>query len=390
MKPDNLPERGEIIARLYEHWQPVPSHETVKLDAACGRVLAADLESKATLPVCRSAGPDGIAVRVSDFENGVPDTKGWKKGIDFCMADTGDDFDDPFDTVIPIEAVSFLDHGGVELRLDKPLERGQGVSLRGSRLEEGELLLEKGAVLTPWNLNLLASGGYGEVPVIVKPKVIYIPTGSELIDPGSLPARGENIESNGLMIQSLLESWGAQVVRYPICKDIQCNLEDMLQKALLEGDIVLINGGSSKGSEDFNTRMIRSRSTYFQHGARSVPGFPVGAGMVEGKPVINLPGPPMAAFSVVHWCAKALVFRGLGIPVPMPKTTEAILQEEMKAPEKLDFYQRLYLKESSQGILAFPMKQERGARCMALCNGLIVLRAGSYYEKGQRILVEWL
>ncbi|MGC4019064.1 MAG: molybdopterin molybdotransferase MoeA [Muricomes sp.] len=390
MNPNTLPGREEVVSLLYKHWSPTPAHELISLESACSRVLAADLESKLTLPVFRSAGPDGIAVRYSDFENGMPDTENWKKGTDFCMADTGDDFDDPFDTVIPIEAVTFLDNGGIEFHLEKSLIQGQGVSLQGSRLKEGEPLLAKGTVLTPWHLNLLACGGYKEVPVVSKPKVIYIPTGSELVYPGTSPSRGENVESNGLMLQSFVESWGAQVIRYPICKDIQSELENILDQALLEGDIILINGGSSKGSEDFNTRLIQRRSTYFQHRARSVPGFPVGAGIVDKKPVISLPGPPMATFSVMHWCVKALVYRGLGIPVPMPKTTVAILQEELEAPEKLDFYQRIYLKEGSDGLLALPMKQKREARRMDACNGLFVLPAGSHYQKGDRILVEWL
>lgn len=391
MNMNELPSRQEVVSELIQRWTPTIGEEIVSLEAAAGRVLKDGLRSKHALPVFRSAGPDGIAVKYTDFEQGMPDLTGWKKGINYCMADTGDDFEDPFDSVIRIEEVTFPEQGGIELSLSRPLEKGQNVSVRGSKLEEDEVLLQAGTILTPLHLNLLASGGYDQVTVVKRPKVIYIPTGSELIPPGTPPARGENVESNGLMVEAMLQSWGAEVVRDPICRDIKADLEARLDDARKEGDIVLINGGSSKGSEDYNTALIRQRSTWFQHGVRSVPGFPVGLGLVNQTPVINMPGPPMAAFSVLHWCVQALVYHGMGIPMPLSRTTTAVLQADLKAPEKLDFYQRMQLQQVDGQLTAMPLSfKDRMAESMALCNGLFVVPAGSNYQKGDTITVEWL
>ena len=103
-----LPTRKKIIQTLFEKWNPEQQTETISIDAALNRILARDYEAVYSIPVVRASAMDGVAVVAERFAQGIPDTSAWKLGEDFCRADTGDDFDDRFDAVIPIEDVYFF------------------------------------------------------------------------------------------------------------------------------------------------------------------------------------------------------------------------------------------------------------------------------------------
>ena len=102
------------------------------------------------------------------------------------MVNTGNDFDDTFDTVIPIEEVSFDEGSRLKLALEGPVREGQEVAPRGSTLDKGELLTEAGLALRPQHLCLLAAGGHRSVEVLSRPVVAYIPTGNELVPANAL------------------------------------------------------------------------------------------------------------------------------------------------------------------------------------------------------------
>ena len=92
--------------------------EMIPVDEALNRVLARDYTASCTIPVVRASCMDGVAVMSGRFQGGMPDTSGWKKGEDFCRADTGDDFDDRYDAVIPIEDVTLIENGGLTIQPD--------------------------------------------------------------------------------------------------------------------------------------------------------------------------------------------------------------------------------------------------------------------------------
>lgn len=99
----SLPTRAQVLETLFQQWTPVYKTETIPVEEALGRVLVHDQFSQVSIPVVRASAMDGVAVSSARFQSGPPDTSNWKPGVDFCRADTGDDFDDLFDAVIPIE-----------------------------------------------------------------------------------------------------------------------------------------------------------------------------------------------------------------------------------------------------------------------------------------------
>ena len=363
-----------VVAELLQKWRPVLGRETVALDQALGRICAEDKHSLNTFPVCRAAAGDGIAVKGRDFESGLPDPAYWVKGRDYGAADTGDDFDDAFDTVIAIESLDYRDGVSFTFKPGLTVTPGQKVLPCGSNLKAGELLAGKGCKITPMLLWMLATGGHTTVEVYKKPVLAYIPTGSELIEVGQSPRRGQNIQSVGIMFKSQLALWGADMLHYPVVKDDRTAIGAALDEALAAADIVLLSGGSCKGSEDFTARIVAARSSYFQHGVRTAPGRPAGMGIVGGKPVISLPGPPVGAFTILDWCVRPLVYAAAGTLPPEPvRITGKLTDAVKKPPFPYQFTLRVNIKATEEGYMIRPLLSTRTAESSILCNGLLVV-----------------
>lgn len=383
------PTREQVLEVLKAHWTPTPETEHVPLEQALGRVTAEPLYSLNTLPVCRGSACDGYAVRSADFSGGNPDTMKWVKDRDYAPADMGDDFPDAFDTVIAVEDVSFDENGRLHLADGFHLVKGQCVRERGSTIRQSELMLPANEKITPEHLALLATGGIRMVPVLRKIRVGFIPTGSELIPAGSIPDRGQTVECNGLMIASILEQWGAECVRFPIVRDDKAQLEQILDEALAVCDLVLINGGSSKGGEDFNARLLERRGDFFSYGVRCVPGRPVGLTVINGKPVVNVPGPVMAAWVSVDWLVRSMVHTCYGTPIPQRKTVRAKLSEPVKKPPFLEVRLQVQLTQDAGSYTAAPIPRSVGLVSLAQMNGMLIAPVGcTGYAAGDFVDVE--
>ena len=347
--------RQDALRLMKENWKFTPACELVSLADAAGRVTAEDIFSRNTLPVFRASCFDGIAVNSACFRDGMPDTSAWKQGRDFVRADTGDDFPDAFDTVIAVEDVEFTSEDGVRFRDGFVYDGEVTVDPAGTIVSRGSLLVPAHTRITPEVVVLLAIGGAAWVPVLRKLRVAFLPTGDELVPAGLVPQRGQNVEANSYMVAALLRQWGAEVLCHPVVPDCAADLEAALDAALVSCDMVLINGGSSRGEADFNSRMIERRSTFFRHGVRTVPGRPVGMAIVEGKPVVNLPGPVAAAYLASHWLVCGLVHHYYGLPVPILPRVRARLGCEMRKRPGFELVARVALQKEGDCYTATPV-----------------------------------
>ena len=364
-----FPSREEALADFFATWDVTYTTELVALDDAVGRVSACELRSSNTLPVVRASACDGIAVRSSDFEQGLPDTSQWQLGRDYVRADTGDDFDDAYDAVIMIEKAALQEDGSVVLDSDIAVEAGTNVRPSGSTIAAGDPLMAAGRPIRPTDLAALAMGGTTMVPVRRKPRVAFIPTGSELVCAGITPRRGQNVDTNSLMVKHLLLEYGAEPIVFPLVYDDESALGAAFDEALSVADIVVINGGSAVGAEDFNVRMIESRGTVIHHYIAAVPGRPLMLALADGKPVVDLPGPTIAAYYGTTWCLQALVARFLGIPVTHYPTTRARMGVDIKGPDHLANISRMNLvREDDGSLVACPLNFKEGGLGAAMAS----------------------
>ncbi len=396
MRPDSsqwIPKQ-EALARLFDKWNPAPEVETVPLINAAGRVLAENQYAQYNLPVVRASTMDGIAVRSADFADGFPDTSGWQLGEDYVRADTGDDFDDRFDTVIMIEEVTFPESGGVVLAKDCRVAKGTNVKPCGADVRAGTLLAQAGVVLRPQDVAAIATGGCASVPVRKKPRVAFLPTGSELVAAGEPLHRGQNFDTNSIMAAQLLTEMGADPVLHPICKDDPAALRQAVDELLPQADILLINAGTSKGGEDYCASLLAEYGEVLFHGVRAVPGRPMSMAVIQGKPVVNLSGPSFAAFYSMDWAVRALVCRYLGIPVPVRETVSAVLTQRFQTPPDLSLMSAFRVERQADGSysaapVALRGPGSKGSAAALTANAVYISTPGEKpHEAGEEITLE--
>ncbi len=367
----SLPTRAQVLETLLQRWDPVSQTETIPVEAALGRVLTRDQYAQATIPVARASAMDGVAVCAVRFGQGMPDTAGWKLGVDFCRADTGDDFDDRFDAVIPIERVQISEKGQLTILGDMQVRPGDNIRPRGSAIRTGELVARKHRQLRPFDLACLAMGGIAQVEVYRRPRVAFIPTGSELVPLGAPVGRGQTIDSNTLLAQAMLTEMGAEPLCYPIVPDQPGALAEALEQALQAADILLLNGGSSKGAEDYNARLLEERGAALFHWVAAAPGKPLCVGLIQNKPVINLPGPPMAVLYGMDWCVRAMVHRLLHKPMPRRQTIQGILTEPIQPPKDMEILCMMEVQPTQEGYLVKQKPWRGGSMADALGAGAV-------------------
>ena len=359
-KMDGFPTRAQALEDFFAVWEPACGIELVALDEACGRVMAEDVESLVTVPVVRASACDGIAVRSVDFADGLPDTSAWQLGDQFVRADTGDDFPDKYDAVVMIEKAAIQSDGSVVLDDDVQVEPGANTMRAGATIRAGKPIMKAGEIIRPTDLAALCMGGIAAVKVRKQPTVAFIPTGSELIAYGTRPQRGQTIDANSLMCKNMLESYGARVVKFPIVRDDPEALEQAFERALELADLAVINGGSALGDEDFNVRMIEKRGHVVHHYIAAAPGRPLMMAVADGKPVVDLPGPPMAAYYGTDWCLRAIVCRMLGVPLPKRQIVRAVSDSEYHSFGGFDMLGRWDVRCEGDGLVAHPYNFRKG------------------------------
>ena len=385
--------RQEGLSLLKDNWKNVTTKETVSINECIGRVTYENIYSVFDAPVHRTAALDGIAVSYSMFEGGDPDTSCWTEGKEYVYADTGDDFPDDFDTVIAIEDVE-IKEGKIKI-LDsykKGFEKGSTTKPAGSFCKKGELLVPANTKITPMMASCLVIGGIQKVNVIAKPKIFYIPTGDELVGTGSQPKRGQTMESNSIMVKGMLEEMGAEVIRFPIIKDNKEELENALDAALKYADMIILNGGTSKGTEDYNAEILKERGSIFRHGVKAGPGKPLAISLIDNKPVINVPGPPMPCWIALDWCIRGLISKYYGIKDAVRPVIKVKLADDLKKRKDFEMYYQFDIKEENGEYVAYFIKRRRSFPDVVLnTKALFIAPSDSTgYKAGETIEVELL
>lgn len=325
--------RQEALDGILARCAFAPETEWLPTEEAFGRVLAEDMMSKNTLPNHLTANRDGVAVYFHRFADGTPDTSAWKEGVDYVFSNTGIGIPGDFDTEILIEQVRFDEEGRIRFTRP-PACKGENTIPVGNELKEGELLARKGQTLTPSLMALLAKGGHTRFPVVKKPVVAFLPTGSELVPAGEpLPLR-KNVDANSVLVRGKLLEWGAEPLIYPICKDDPDALRATLTDALSKADMVLMNAGSSKGTDDFSHQVLHEVGEMLNQQVDTGPGKHTSYTMAGRVPIVGLSGPTTCCDYTCEWYVKPLVDQFLGRPLTVFPLRKARLLADLTATKK--------------------------------------------------------
>jgi putative molybdopterin biosynthesis protein len=273
----------------------------VPLMHSVGRVVAEPVFAKYSVPEVNISAMDGIAVRSRDTIGATDRSPVTLEH--FTRVNTGNIVPPEFDAVVMIEDTW---EAGAKFQIRKSAIPWQHVRPAGEDVKEKKLVLPRGHVIRAFDIGALATYGITSIEVLAV-RVGIIPTGSELVPLGVRPGPGQVVESNTVMAQVFLSRMGADCTRYPIVHDDPDLIREAMRTAVNENDLVLISAGSSAGTRDFTESVIRSLGDLVFHGVAVKPGKPVMLGNVEGKPVLGLPGYPLAAQTVLREFAVPLL-----------------------------------------------------------------------------------
>jgi len=311
-------------------------------------------------PLYDCAAMDGIAV-ISERTKGTRDISPTtlKRGQDFMDVDTGDPITLPYDAVIMVEDIQRLDDGDVVIR--KAATSYQHVRTIGEDIVKGELILSTGRKIRPVDIGALLSGGITEISVKAAPKIAIIPTGSELIEPGSEMKTGSIIESNSRMLEALIKEDDCEPHRFPIIPDMKEALRKTLAEAVTDCDMVLLCSGTSAGRDDYTKKIIEALGEVVTHGIAIKPGKPAILAVIDGKPVIGVPGYPVSAYIVYKNLVSPMIKSLQGFEPEQSIVVKVTLTKRLVSSLKHKEFVRVKLGKIGDKFIATPLSRGAGA-----------------------------
>ncbi len=362
--------------------------ETVSLEHALGRVTADPVWARRSSPHYHAAAMDGYAIK-SQMTAGVSDRNPMQLslGVDCAYVDTGDALPDWSDAVLPVELVEKLNAEGA-IRIFQAVPPWHNVRPMGEDIVTTELILPAGHTIRAIDLGAIAAAGHAVVQVVRRPRVAVIPTGSELIPTDQDPQPGQIPEFNSLMLGAQVESWGGACTRWPIIPDELDSILGAIKQAADDHDLILVNAGSSAGSEDYTADAIASLGQVLVHGVAVRPGHPVILGLIKPKgkaqkgteiiPAIGVPGYPVSAALTADIFIQPLIRLWLGLSPLTPVTMEATLTRKLHSSAGDEDHVRVTVGKVAGRWVATPLSRGAGViSSLVRADGILIVPAGS-------------
>ncbi len=298
----------EALELVKSRCGPLPARR-VPLGEAAGLRLAEDIASDIDSPPHDKAMMDGYAVRSADREKerrileeiaagAVPHfalTPGTASRIM-----TGAPLPEGADAIVPVEKTELIDATTVRLEQVDPA-RGQNVLYRGSSMRERDVVVQRGAVVRPIEIAILAETGHGAVAVVPRPRMAVLPTGNELVAVTERPGPGQIRNSNGPMLVALGRRAGAETTDLEVARDSYEHLTQRIVEGLTH-DILVLSGGVSAGTFDLVPQVLAEQGVeQVFHKIALKPGKPLWFGIKRGEAtnrttlVFGLPGNPVSS-----------------------------------------------------------------------------------------------
>ncbi|MGF7184259.1 putative molybdopterin biosynthesis protein [Desulfitispora alkaliphila] len=381
----------ELLAALNEAEYFGDLTEEVDLQNARGRVTAEPIFAKTSSPHYPASAMDGVAVRARDTY-GAQDTKPkiLQLGEQGKIVDTGDPVPAGFDAVIMIEDVHFINDK--EIEIIKSVYPWQHVRQIGEDIVATEMVLPARHEINYYDIGGIAAAGITKVKVYKKPVVTIIPTGTELVTPGSDLKPGDIVEYNTLVLGGMVEEWGGVAKRHPIVIDDYNLIKEAVAQAVKDSDLVIVNAGSSAGREDYTSSVIEELGQVLTHGVAIKPGKPTILGVVQGKPVLGMPGYPVSAALGCRLFVRPLMYKFSNGLEPAAKTVEANMSRKYVSPLGSDEYLRVKLGKIDEKLVAMPISKGAGViSSMIEADGVVVIPDNSEgLNAGESVQVELL
>lgn len=379
------------------HIKPITRIEPVALDNAVGRVLAENFVATMDIPPFNRAAMDGYAVKSRDtFGAGQFRPRSLKiagsvhagekptiriKSGECLQISTGAMMPASTDAVMMVEDT---EREADAVKVFKAVVPGANVGKRGEDIKRGVTILKEGAFLDAGKIGVLASHGLTDVQVYGKPVVAVLPTGEEVVPAGNALKPGQLYDINSHTISALVLDNGGTPVNIGITGDSVAELSATIKDAL-KNDLVVLSGGSSVGERDLLVDVIEGWGEVLFHGLQVKPGKPTIFAVIEGKPLMGMPGYPTSCLLNSYLFLLPAVRKMAHLPPRKGASIDAKLSRRVPGSTG----RRQFLTVKLVGDEAVPVFKESGAiTSIADADGYIEIPENiDLLEKGEPVTV---
>jgi molybdopterin molybdotransferase len=357
---------AEALARVLDGVAPLPAEQVGVADAH-GRVLADDLAALRTQPPDAMSAMDGYAARAAD----VAAVPARLRVIGEVAAGR------PFDGTVGAGEAARIFTGGVlpggadTIVIQENTRRegscivvtatssvGRHIRARGLDFAAGDVLLPAGRRLRDRDVALAAAMNHATVAVRRVPRVALLATGDELVTPGTTPAPGQIVYSNGFALAALARAEGADVIDLGVVPDrVDATVAAIDAATRADADVLVTTGGASVGDYDLVQQSLASRGmalSFWKVAMR--PGRPMMHGVLGRMRVLGLPGNPVSAYVCGYLFLVPLIRRLLGRPDVEASTQSAVLGRDLPENDERADYLRAALTQGPDGLVATPFE----------------------------------
>lgn len=306
---------------------------------------------------------DGYAVRfTSTFGASETTPKRLKIPGEALYVNTGEPIPDGFNAVIMIEDVNVVGDAkdGQAIEIVKAASPYQHIRAIGEDIVATELILPENHRIRAIDIGAVLAGGHTNIRVRKRPSVAIIPTGNEIVPPGTPLTTGNIIDSNSAMLEALITGFGATGVCYPIVKDDLAEIKAVVSEAAKAHSLVLIIAGSSAGSRDYTSTAIRELGQCLLHGVNIKPGRPLILGAIGNCAVAGIPGYPVSAYITVDLFIKPLIYKWLGLSAPQRETITTVIGRTVSSAIGQEEFVRVKVGKVGDRFVATPLGRGAG------------------------------
>jgi len=367
------------------------SFEVVGIEKSLHRILSEDIVSPIHLPEFPRSTVDGFALRAADTYGASEKNPAILRMIgeipmgqvsDIEVKDgetvkvaTGGMVPKGADAVEMLEYTEWVDSH--TLHAFKPISPLENVIQVGEDVKAGEAVLQRGHLIRPQDIGLMAGIGKTDVQVFLRPRVAVISSGDEIIPIEEVQKPGQVKDMNRYTIVSMVEEIGGIPIFLGIAKDRFDDLKEKIELGLKKAEMVVITGGSSVGSLDLTREVLQTfpETEILGHGVSIRPGKPTLLADVNGKPFLGLPGHPVSAMVIFHFFGKPLlkILSGLSKEVVWHQIKiKAKASRNIPSVPGREDYVRVKLEERDGTMWAHPIFGKSGTISnLVRANGLI-------------------
>lgn len=376
----------EAVRKLCDGVTRQHEAEQLTLESCIGRYLAHDLTASADLPASNNAAVDGYAVNASflakhpDFAFSVIGRAAAGHPFVGTVGDgqavrtfTGAVMPDGTD-VVAMHEFCQLNEKTNTVTLSQQLKPGTNNRPAGENLRRGETIIAVGTRLGAADIGIAAAAGFASLPIKKRLRVGLLSMGDEIVAAGHDLTPSQLHDSNRPMLASMLAGDGHEVIDFGIVGDSLTALTDAYGRALASCDAVLSSGGASDGDEDHTQAAMADNGVDPVFWRLAIkPGRPMSGGILRevggGKPVLCLPGNPVAAYVCFRLAAApVLSYMAGGTPRPVMRLPVKSGFAHRKSVGRAE-YLRVRIEITGDGTPVMQLHGRKGAGVLSSLTG---------------------